>query len=861
VSETFWNRIRAFRPNNVVTVLGLLALLGLAPLRIDWQITLTLGFAWATAAVALDLWQGYLGELSFGHGFFVATGAYTWTILRVNADAGLLLATVGVLLVAAAAAVISGVVIVQLNHFGAAIVTFFMAFVMSAFLNSSLARHLTGGQGGLPVPPLEVAGLDLSAGRGLYYLALTVLGLAIVLTSHYAHSSTGRALEMIRQSPKVASLLGVPVKPARLSAFVFSGSVAALGGVIVAQVLMYVTPDSFTPWQSVMLVAMVVIGGQRTIIGPVLGAIAYQSLGTTFQSQPDLQALYSALIFLAFVILAPGGIISVASRAGKWLRLSPSPAAPAGLPGTLPGVRPPDAQRRPRPSLTGSTDCVPALVVANAHVEFNGVRALNGAHLITCQGEVHALIGPNGAGKTTLINVVSGIQQTRAGAVTLFGQSIGTLTARRRREAGVSRTFQNPALVDTLTVLDNVRLGLFSEERRLLSLELLTGTTSSTQDREATTRCQAALALVGIPEDMWSMPAGSISYAARKLADLARSIVQSPKVLLLDEPTAGLSENEIALVERAIHNVRDQHGTTVVVVAHHVPFVRRLADRVTVLDAGSVLDSGDPATVTQSPQVLEAFIGSPGDDSATRGSTEVLARSGFSADDHHDGLRVRALSVRYGDAVVVQGLDLDVRPGEVVALTGANGAGKSTTLKALSGLLGYVAESITLGGASLPTAPHQVARRGLIHVPEGRGVIGSLTVHENLRLGALAVGRSVHAIDEVLDHFPKLSRLLTARAGLLSGGEQQMVAIARGLLGSPTVLMVDELSLGLSPKAAQEALATVVNIARRGPGVLLVDQNIGALASVCDRIYILKEGRSHLMESRAELATITEHYF
>ena len=240
--------------SGIALFIGLLVV-GLLPLPIEWEITLTLGFAWATAAVALDLWQGYLGELSFGHGVFVAVGAYGWTVLRVH-EVGPLISALGVVLTAAVVATIFGTVVVQLNHFGAAIVTFFMAFIMFAYLSSSMSRPLTGGQGGLSVPPLELFGYDVSQGRSLYFVSLGVLLLATVLTTHYAHSSSGRALEMIRANPLVASLLGVRVRRARLTAFVYSGSIAALAGIVVAPVLAYVNPDSFGAWQSIVLVAM-----------------------------------------------------------------------------------------------------------------------------------------------------------------------------------------------------------------------------------------------------------------------------------------------------------------------------------------------------------------------------------------------------------------------------------------------------------------------------------------------------------------------------------------------------------------------------------------------------------------------------
>ncbi len=214
-------------------------------------------------------------------------------------------------------------------------------------------------------------------------------------------------------------------------------------------------------------------------------------------------------------------------------------------------------------------------------------------------------------------------------------------------------------------------------------------------------------------------------------------------------------------------------------------------------------------------------------------------------------LQLRGLTVSYGAARVLENVDLSVSAGEVVGLVGPNGAGKTTTLRAISGVVPRKGGSITLEGSELRVRPDIVAGRGVIHVPEGRGLMPTLTVAQNLRLGALAVGHDLddEATQSVFGVFPALKAHMDKRAGLLSGGEQQMVAVARGLVMQPRVLMVDELSLGLAPKIVTDLLRTLAVIGHgRGVGLLLVDQNVRALAAVCDTLYYLHDGQAHLSD-------------
>jgi len=212
-------------------------------------------------------------------------------------------------------------------------------------------------------------------------------------------------------------------------------------------------------------------------------------------------------------------------------------------------------------------------------------------------------------------------------------------------------------------------------------------------------------------------------------------------------------------------------------------------------------------------------------------------------------LRVEGLGVRFGAARVLEDVNIDIGTGEIVGLVGPNGAGKTTTLRAISGLAEPFKGTVRLRGQLLPAGPAAIARTGIAHVPEGRGLIPSLTVRQNLRLALAAIGVRYEAAhwDHVRSVFPLLERLSERQAGLLSGGEQQMVAIARGLVVRPTVLMIDELSLGLAPKIVQELLATLVaTVSREKLTLLLVDQNVRALSRICARLYSLNYGRSSL---------------
>jgi len=480
------------------------------------------------------------------------------------------------------------------------------------------------------------------------------------------------------------------------------------------------------------------------------------------------------------------------------------------------------------------------LEVDGCSVSFGGIRALHDVSLCATEFEIVGVIGPNGAGKTTLFDVISGFRRPDAGRVRFRGVDVTDVPAHRRAAAGMARAFQNVGLIRGATVRTNLLAAEHLSARYTAAAGVLGLPATYLEERRLSRRAETLAEMLGL-SGLLDRPVDGLPYGMLKHVELAAVLATDPDLVLLDEPTSGMGPAETSAFAATLLELRRSFGLTVVMIEHHVPFVSAVCDHVYCLDFGEMLAAGTPDAVRANPAVVEAYLGrdEPARRPALSPSREPL-------------VVVDNLQVSYGrgphrSAPVLRDLSFDVTEAERLVVLGVNGAGKTTTLATLAGLLRPERGSIVFAGRDITDLPaaDRVAL-GISLVPEGRQVFPGLSVEHNLRLGAWLHRHDDRHVAECRARarrlFPRLARRGWQRAGTLSGGEQQMLALGRALMASPRLLLIDEASLGLSPAITQAVFRMVDEINAEGVTVVLVEQGTAALGHA-DRALILERGR------------------
>lgn len=472
------------------------------------------------------------------------------------------------------------------------------------------------------------------------------------------------------------------------------------------------------------------------------------------------------------------------------------------------------------------------LSVSGISISFGGLKAVNNVSLDVPQGSLTALIGPNGAGKTTLFALMSGFLKPTHGTVTYLGQDITGQAPHINAVAGMTRTFQIVQPFAAQTVLENIAVGahLHYPSRH-----------------EALSFARDIALQVGLDSQI-DKPAADLTVAGRKRLELARALAAKPKLLLLDEVLAGLNPQEISEMIPVIRQVTQQ-GVTVLMIEHVMQAVMNLAEHIWVLAQGELIAQGKPSAITQNSKVIEAYLGAGAaarlnePEQANRQTAQVVIST--ATQPAKVLLDVSGLRGGYGRTEVLRGIDLTVNKGETVALLGSNGAGKTTFNQMICGLVPTQSGQVKFDGADITGAHYtDIVPRGLIQVPEGRKIFPNLTVIENLELGSYARAQSRRNanIEYVFNTFPRLRERTKQLAGTMSGGEQQMLAIGRGLMAEPTLLILDEPSLGLSPRLVEEMFELIQKLRKTGLSILLVEQNVAQSLDTADRVYVMENG-------------------
>ncbi len=777
----------------------------------------------AIVATGLNVLFGLAGQISFGHAGFFAIGAYTASILSAKAEVPFLLAALAGSALAAAAGALLALPALRVRGPYLAMVTIAFGFVIEQ--GAAEWKGVTGGWNGfmnIPRPGWIGGPMD---DRALAIACAVLAGLLLYGFARFASTRWGLAMRATRDAEIAAQSLGANLVAVRTLAFAISAAVTGFAGALFATLQGFISPESFPFFMSITFVLLVLVGGQGSASGPLLGALVVVLLPEMLSSLAEYRLMFFGGLLLLVLWIAPSGIAGAA--AALWARRASHKSQPSAV-----------ASDEPRVSRFLSREGNEALAVEKISVSFGGNRAVDEASLVALPGRVTSLIGPNGAGKTTLLNLVSGFYKAESGKVRIGAAEITGASSYAAARAGVARTFQTSQLFSGMTVQENLLVALNRGE--------LAGK-APVPPSEGARLADALLAWVGYAGSS-QRSAGELPHVDRRLVEIARALATRPAVLLLDEPAAGLSSEDTERLGEVVRRIAGL-GIAVLIIEHDMQLVMGISDKVYVLDAGRMIAEGSPIEVQQNPAVRRAYLGDAGEEEFAAAARPAQASR------PPDALVVGGLTTGYGAAPVLEGVSLAVREGELVALLGANGAGKSTLMRSIVGLHKPIAGSVNFGGREIAHAEaHVIARSGLTLVPEGRQVFPELSVEDNLRLGAYAKAPlSEERVEELFRLFPRLAGLRTRRAGLLSGGEQQMLALARGLAANPRVLLLDEPSLGLAPAIVKELFSSLAQLRAEGRTIVLVDQMARLALALADRAYVISSGKIVFAGSTEEL--------
>lgn len=545
------------------------------------------GLIMASLGISFQIVFGVLGQLSLGHSALFGVGAYAFAWLALH-DVPPALA----ILASALFGLVSGVVVAAITaRMGGAyfaVVTYALASVIAVVVSAT--ETLGMNEGLIGVPSLRLLGLTSRAAEQLIYAGIVFL---LIQTAFYMlwRSRLGSMLEAVRSNVALAQSLGINVPFATVVATGISGLLAGLVGGIFAQSSRFVSPDVFHLYYIVTPLAAVAIGGPRALFGALLGVVIVVIIPLELSMSPIMNQVVSGLLLTAFVILFPAGLAGIVERlAARGKAAQPAMhATELQIPDAGPGE--------------GSDDPSKPVVLSasGVGVSYGGLQAVRDFSMHLHRGEVVGLIGANGAGKSSLVNGLTGIVRTSGGRILLDGTDIGRLPAHQRTRLGLARTFQNTSLVETLDVQASVELACVK------------GRYASALGDSGAADVEAAITACGL-EPLRHRKVADLSYMDRRLTALAMTLAMRPKVIFLDEATAGLTAEERAHITRLIKSIARSWQTAFLIIEHDVEFVAKTATRIYVMNEGRFLAEGAPDAVLRDPKVVSSYLGSSWND-------------------------------------------------------------------------------------------------------------------------------------------------------------------------------------------------------------------------------------------------------
>jgi branched-chain amino acid transport system permease protein len=564
----------------------------------------------ALLAIGLGLVMGIAGQVNLAQVAFFGVGAYATALLTTQAGLGFWVSAGLALLASAGAGLVVGLPALRVQSHYLGIVTLGLAL---AFLNWITNTDLAGGADGvsaIPVPPLF--GIDLSDEYLYYYLEIVAFAIAMVFGLFVVATPLGRRFKAMRDDPLAAGAIGAEIPYLRMIAFGLASLYGGLAGVLYAGLIRYVAPETFSVSNMFLLLAMVIVGGRQSLWGCVIGALGLSLVREWLSDFSTYAQLGYGTVVVLMVVFAPTGLAGIPARLLARYRRGRAQARAVLHPFV------------PYPAAEGGGRAGVALEIRSISKHFRGVKALDGVSFRVEAGEIHGVVGPNGSGKTTLFNVVSGLYRPTGGQVLLDGRPITGARPYRLSQWGIARTFQNLRLFGDLSVRDNVLVALDRSRTWAIWRYGVWPLGIWRQERSLRAGADQLIGRFGLADYAQARPP-ALPYGIQRRIEIARAMAAAPRVLLLDEPAAGLNGEEVQQLSQIVRSIRDS-GVTVVVIEHNMGLVMSLCERVTVLANGKIIADGEPAEVVANPAVIEAYLGGEAMSTEPLASPEPLTR-------------------------------------------------------------------------------------------------------------------------------------------------------------------------------------------------------------------------------------------
>ncbi len=600
-----------------------------------WLNLINLSISFSIACLGLNIVLGYAGQLSLAQAAFWGVGAYTSAILTTHLGLPVWAGMFAAFFVAAIFGIRLGIPTLKLSGHYLAMATIGFGIILQLILVNEI--WLTNGSDGITkIPSPSLGPIELKTPESFFYLAAVALIFFTWGAIHLKDSRVGRALMAIRENEMAAGTAGVNTTYYKIMAFSLSAGYAGFGGWLFAHSSShYISPDTFSFEQSVIILVMAVLGGNGSAIGSIVGATLLTLLPEVLRFLKDYYMMVYAAGIVVIMIFMPSGIAGLVKSTPLSLRLrawwnSASTAArqvaantgasSAGLEssellraeGVAPAAMPVEGATGYPPAgvpviedCSGSSEVL--LTVKGLAKHFGGLKAVDGVDMQVRRGEIQALIGPNGSGKTTILNMLSGLYVPSAGEIFLEGKPIGGQKPNIITSLGIARTFQNIRLFGELTVLENLLVGQHCQSGAGLAASIFQPPWQKAEEARMRAKALELLRFVGLRGKEFTK-SSSLPYGQQRLLELARALASDPRLLLLDEPAAGLNAAETEALVGLLFQIC-KRGITILLVEHDMSLVMNVSDHITVLNFGRKIAEGPAEVVENNPEVIDAYLG------------------------------------------------------------------------------------------------------------------------------------------------------------------------------------------------------------------------------------------------------------